>query len=112
LIKVRDGITAFCVSRKLQFYHNIGVFERVGADGGAGRGELRIRQARLDARPRLDRDVDAQRLEFLHGVGRSRDPRLGGIDFLGDGNLHLHIHASMPGTFMPTVPQFDFRRLV
>jgi len=36
----------------------------------------------LTPRSRLDRDIDAQRLEFLHGVGGSGDPRFGRIDFL------------------------------
>ena len=29
-----------------------------------------------------------ERLELLHGIGGSGDPRLGRIDFLGNGNLH------------------------
>jgi hypothetical protein len=67
---------------------DVSVFERIGTDGSAGRGKLRIGQTRLEPCSRLDRDLDAKRLELLHGIGRGRDPRLGGIDFLGDGNLH------------------------
>src|SRR5439155_25827037 len=44
--------------------------------------------------PGLDRDVDAQRLEFLDRVGRHGDPRLGRIDFLRNGNLHTHLANS------------------
>ena len=67
---------------------DVGVLQRIGAHRGACRGEFRIRQAGFDARARLDRHFGAQRLEFLHGVGGSGHPRLGRIDFLGNGNLH------------------------
>jgi hypothetical protein len=60
----------------------------VGADGGADGCEFRIRQTRLDAGAGFDGDIDAQRLVFFHRVGRNGDPRLGRVDFLGDGNLH------------------------
>ena len=90
----RDDQRAALVVRKfgrlgpLHLDDDIGILEGVGTDGGAGRGEFRIRQARLDARARLDRDLGAQRLELLDGVGGSGDPRLGRVDFLGNGNLH------------------------
>ena len=67
---------------------DVGIFEGIGADGCADGGEFRIQQPRFDARAGLDREIDAQRLEFFYRVRRRRDPRLGRIDFLGDGNLH------------------------
>ena len=90
----RDDERAALVLRKLAGFgplhldDDVGILQRVRADGGADRGEFGIRQARLDARARLDRDFGAERLEFLHGVRGSGNPRLGRIDFLGNGNLH------------------------
>jgi hypothetical protein len=74
--------------RPLHLDNDVGVLERIRADGGASRGELGIGQARLDARARFDHHIGADRLELLHGVGGSGDPRFGRVDFLGNGNLH------------------------
>jgi len=48
----------------------------------AGRGEVGIEQARLDAGTGLDSDLGAQRLELLHRIQLRR------VDSLGNGNLH------------------------
>src|SRR4029077_3110079 len=71
-----------------------GVVECIGAHSSAGSGELRIQHAGPDASTRLDRNVSPKRLELLHGVGRGGNPRFGGIDFLGDGNLHIQLAIS------------------
>ena len=92
MIAMTSAPRLYCASsrgfRPLHLDDDVGVLQRVRADGGADRGEFGIRQARLDARARLDRDFGADRLEFLHGIGGSGDPRFGRIDFLGNGNLH------------------------
>jgi len=77
-------------------YYLLGLRLRRGASVSFREVERQVREALKGLFPYgrslqctdLDRDIDPQSLEFLHGIGRRRDPRLGGIDFLGDGNLH------------------------
>ncbi|MEY9737466.1 hypothetical protein ABH985_005255 [Bradyrhizobium ottawaense] len=74
--------------RTLHLDDDVGILQRICADGGTYRGEFGIRQARFEAGARLDGDLGAQRLELLHRIGRSGDSRLERIDFLGNGDLH------------------------
>jgi hypothetical protein len=90
----RDDQRAALVFRELGGFRpfhlddDVGILHRIRADRGADRGEIGIRQAGLDACTGLDRDLDAERLEFLHRVGRGRDAWFGGIDLPGNRNLH------------------------
>jgi hypothetical protein len=77
----------------LHFDDNVGILYRIRADGCPGRGKFRIRQAGFDAGARLDRDLNTQRLEFLHRVGRSRNPRFGGIDFGCHSDAHRKLQV-------------------
>ncbi|MGY4327106.1 hypothetical protein ACVWWG_001523 [Bradyrhizobium sp. LB7.2] len=74
--------------RALHLDDDVGVLQRVGADGGPHGGEFGIRQARLEAGARLNGDLGAQPLELLHRIRRSGNARLRRIDFLGNGDLH------------------------
>jgi hypothetical protein len=47
------------------------VLERVAADDRSCRSEFRIRQARLDARAGLDRDIDTERFVFFTVSGEA-----------------------------------------
>jgi len=81
--------------RPLHLDDDVGILQRVGADGGAGRGVFGIGQARLDACARLDRDIDAQRLEFLHDIGRSGHPRSDGSISLATAIFMRHSHLQI-----------------
>ena len=43
--------------------------------------------------PRVDRDVGAERLEFLDGFRRGGDARLAGVGFTRYGNSHSRLPA-------------------
>ncbi len=84
--------------RAAHLQHQVGVLGDVVADAGAGGRELGVGNARRDAGAARDRDLGAERLELLDGVGRGGDPRLAAVHFTGDRYPHprLRFGQAMP----------------
>ncbi len=78
----------FARCRAAHFQDEIGVLDDVVTDGRAGRLEVGVGNARGDAGAACHRNLGAERLEFLDGLRRRRDPRLMGVGFTRNGNSH------------------------
>ena len=101
-VRIHDGddqrallvVGEFVRRRAAHLEHDVGVLGDVVGDLRAGRFEVGVGNAGGDARAARDRDLGAERLEFLDGFRRCGDARLAGVGFTRYGNSHSRLPAS------------------